>query len=375
MIPSFAHESPAQRLVFGPGRIAEVPAELERMGRSRPLVLCSWRRERYSKDLASLVRSLPDARLYAGVEAHVPREIVEAARKDAREHEADVVVTFGGGSATDLGKALAYLAAHGDEALAEGRIAAPQASPPLAHLAIPTTYSGSEASVRFGVTDRAREEKRGAGGPGVLPGCVVADPTLTLGLGAKETASTGMNALAHCAEALYSTTRSAITDAIAAHAAGLLVRWLPVATERGDHLEARNELLAASYLAGSVLNQAGMGVHHGICHGLGGRLGVPHGLANAVVLPHAMRFNLDVAREGQEALARAIGAVSAEQAIERIEGLASSAGLPRRLREVGVMEEDLEPLAEWAAERSPAVRGNPKPVAAPDVLGILRAAW
>lgn len=375
MTGPFVHEATAQRLVFGSGRVSEVPAEVERLGRSRPLVLCSWRRQRYSGELRSLVGALPDVRVFVGVEAHVPRSAVDAAWADAREHRADAVVSFGGGSAIDLGKALAYLAAYGESALDEGRPAHPLAEPPVAHLTVPTTYSGSEATARLGVTDRAREEKRGAGGPGVLPATVVADPALTIGLGAKETAATGMNALAHCVEALYSGTRTPLTDALATWAAAALVRRLPAAVDRGDDLEAREELLAASYMAGSVLNQAGMGLHDGICHGLGGRLGVPHGVANAVVLPHAMRFNLDRTREGQEAFARAVGSGSAEEAVERVADLVKRLGLPTRLREAGVMEEDLEPLAAWAAERSPAVRGNPKPAGKAEVLGVLRAAW
>lgn len=361
--------------MFGAGKAADIPAEVERLGRSRPLVLCSWRRERFSDDLRALVSALSDARVFSGVEAHVPREVVDAAWKDAREHGADAVVSFGGGSAIDLGKALAYLAAYGEEALAEGRPAEPLDEPPIAHIAVPTTYSGSEATGRFGITYRAEEEKRGAGGAGVLPQTVVADAALTTGLGAKETGSTGMNALAHCVEGLYSPTRTATTDDMAAHAAELLYRGLPAAVERPGDLKVRSDLLAGSYLAGSVIDQAGMGIHHGICHGLGGRLGVPHGLANAVVLPHAMRFNLDATRAGQEVFARAVGGGSAEEAPDLVADLVRRLGLPTRLRDVGVLEEDLEPLAAWAAERSPAVKNNPKPAGKDEVLEVLQAAW
>ncbi len=372
---AFVHDGLPQRLVFGLGRVSEVPAEVERLGRGRSVLLCSWRRERFSEELATLARDLPGVRIFAGAEAHVPRDVVEAAWKEAQEHGADAVVSFGGGSTIDLGKALVYVATHGTEALSEPRPAEPVTDPPLAHLAIPTTYSGAEATVRFGITYREEEEKRGGGGPGVLPQTVVADPALTVALGARATGATGMNAIAHCVEALYSPTRTAVTDALATHASGPLFEWLPVAVERPDDLEARERLLAASYLAGSVLNQAGMGLHHGICHALGGRLGVPHGEANAIVLPHAMRFNLGATREGQGAFARAIGADGPEAAADAVARLVGRLGLPARLREVGVLEGDLEPVAGWCAERSPAVRNNPRPAGASEVLEVLRAAW
>ena len=378
-IPGFDLGDHAQPATFGPGSVAKLSEIVTGLGRTRPLVVCSWRRRR-SEDFSQVARGLgtpspPAQPVFAGAEEHVPRSAVDAAWAAVESNEADAVVSFGGGASIDLCKALVDVAAFGWEAF-EARAEVPArdaAAKPLVHVAVPTTYSGAEATRGFGVSERG--EKAGRGGEATRPDQVVADPVLTLSLPVRPTAATGMNALAHCVEALYSPTRTDRSDRLAEQAAAVLFRSLPPAVRDPGGLAARTDLLAAAYVAGVVLDAAGMGLHHGLCHGLGGRTGIAHGVANAIVLPHVMRFNLEATREAQERFALAIGAASAEDAADRVQRLVSDLGLPTRLREAGVFEQDLEPIAAAAVERSPHVKRNPRPVSEDDALAVLRAAW
>ena len=143
--------------------------------------------------------------------------------------------------------------------------------------------------------------------PRVTPKLTIYDPQLTLKLSPEMTASTGINALAHCVEAVYSITRNPLSTAAALGGARRIASALPQCFARGDDLEARTEMLIGSYLAGAALSNVAMGLHHGLCHVLGGTAGVPHGIANAIMLPHVMRFNVDATASQLAELAGAMG--------------------------------------------------------------------
>lgn len=380
-LPGFELDTWNQPVLFGVDRIHELGVELERIGRTRPLVLCSWRRRR-SEEFRHLAGGLGvTPNVFQGAEEHVPRPVVDAAWRAVGEHDADVVVSFGGGSSIDLGKAVAFIAQHGIESLGNAGIqpvpasesARAEPSPALAHVAVPTTYSGAEATRCFFISEG--QEKRSHAGPSVRPGLVVADASLTLSLPWKPTGGTGMSALAHCVEGLYSPSRTEWTDSLAAHAARSISRLLPAVSKSPKRVGDRSELLAASYAAGVVSDVAPMSLHQALCNGLGARAGVPHGLAGAILLPHVMRFNLEAAQGGLVVLAEAIGVAGPAEAADAIEALAADLGLPRRLREVGVFEQDLEFVAAWTAERSPEAAHSPRPVSAADALALLRGAW
>jgi alcohol dehydrogenase class IV len=217
----------------------------------------------------------------------------------------------------------------------------------------------------------------------IAPRLVIYDPQLTLDLPPEITASTGINALAHCIEALYSITRNPLSTAAALGGVRSIMSALPRCYAAGDDLAARGEMLSGAFLAGTALAHVSMALHHGICHVLGGTAGVPHGVANSIILPHAMRFNLDatapqlaqaaeamgIARAGQSAEA------AAEAAIERVAQLIGQMHLPQRLRDAGVQEADLPHLAAVALQ-SRAVQSNPRPVRdAAEMERLLRAAW
>jgi alcohol dehydrogenase class IV len=207
------------------------------------------------------------------------------------------------------------------------------------------------------------------------------DPELTLALPPRMTASSGINALAHCIEAVYSITRNPLATAAALQGVSHITRSLPHAVTNGDDIVARTELMLGAYLAATAVSTAKIGLHHGLCHVLGGTANVPHGIANAIILPHAMRFNADATTLELAAVARSMGLSGesetdlAEKAAQAVYDLIAQIGLPQRLRDVGVAETDLPHLAQVAL-KSKAVKNNPKPITHADQTeAVFRAAF
>jgi alcohol dehydrogenase class IV len=316
--------------------------------------------------VASLGRTL--ATTFDGVAPHVPTDVVQAAVLQARRDGIDGVVSFGGGAAIDLGKAVVYFTEL--EAGTPGTTYLDR--PALAHVAIPTTYSGAEVTPRFAMSDPRARTKAGGGGPTSAPIAVVYDPELTLGTPPGVTAETGLNALAHCVEAAYGLQRSPEAEALAFAGAAQLHDALPRAVDRPDDLAARTDLLAAAALAARAVLNASTGVEHGLAQLLGGRTGIAHGLAHALVLPSAIRFNAPVVPEQIAAVAQALG--GADDAAAAVEALRQRVGLSGRLRDVGVEEDDLDAVARLSVGH-PAVGRNPRPVSEDDARAILAAAW
>jgi maleylacetate reductase len=295
---------------------------------------------------------------FTEVKPHVPRETVDAARALAVEERADVVVAMGGGSAIGVGKGVAL----------DG----------IPLIAIPTTYAGSEMTPVVGVTDRAEGRKRVQRDPAALPKLAIYDPEVTLEMPAPVTASTGMNALAHCVEACYARDLNPVTPPVALEGIRRIARALPLCVAAGDDVEAREEMLTGAYLAAFSIANATMALHHGLCHVLGGRTGVAHGVLNAIMLPHVMRFNTDAVPDAMSDIAEAMSAGArtrdADAAARETFALLESLPLPARLRDAGVPAEILESAATDAAA-SPTVKANPKPASEAEILELLRAAW
>jgi alcohol dehydrogenase class IV len=219
--------------------------------------------------------------------------------------------------------------------------------------------------------------------PKIAAKLVIYDPNLTLGLPPEMTASTGINALAHCIEALYSTRRHPLSTAVALQGLRYIQRALPACYRDGQNLEARSEMLAGAHLAGLSLASVTMGLHHGLCHVLGGTANVPHGIANSIILPYAIRFNADVTAAqllpAAEIMGIAPNGASPEATIEslaqKIFDLTGSMHLPQRLRDANVKGADLPELAQLGFQNR-TVQNNPKPVKdAAQIEALLRAAW
>lgn len=256
----------------------------------------------------------------------------------------DVLVAVGGGSAIDTAKAAS-------------------AATGLPLVSVPTTYSGAEWTPFFGVRDPDRRMR--GGGSGARLHAIVYEPELTLGLPRAETVGTALNALAHCAEALYVPQRNAESDEHAVAGARLIGRWLPAVVERPDDLEARTELLRGACHAGAALGGSMLALAHALAQGLGGRYGAPHGALNALTLAPALRFNAEVVPDEVRRFREAVG--------RPVEELARLGGF-ERLRDLGIPEEAPHEVAEAVAAR-PGAEANPRPVAPADVERLLREIW
>ncbi len=228
----------------------------------------------------------------------------------------------------------------------------------------------------FGTTDRAERRKSVRRDDAVLPKLAIYDPEVTLDLSPGLTASTAMNALAHCVEACYARDVNPLVPPVALEGIRRIVRSLPLCIANGRNIDAREDLLTGAYLAGFSIGNATMALHHGICHVLGGRTWFAHGVLNAIMLPHVMQFNADAVPDTMSAIADAMlhergGELSAPEAVAALVG---TLPVPHRLRDAGVPEAILDSVAAEAATNS-TIQANPKPVTEADLRALLQKAW
>jgi maleylacetate reductase len=305
--------------------LRELPAVLAELRIGRPLLVAG---ERWDGDDFGI---RPAARW-----TEVPTDRIAAAVAEAE----DGIVAVGGGSAIDLGKAISA-----------------EADLPL--VSVPTTYAGAEWTPYFGIRDPDRKMK--GGGSGAHLRGAVYEPELTLTLPRAETVGTAMNALAHCAEAMYAEGHNAAGDAHAVQGASLIGEWLPQVVERPQDLQARTKLLEGAMHAGAALGASMLALGHAMAQALGGRYGLPHGAMNALTLPQALQFNEEVAPAAIRRFREEVGA--------DLEELAALGGF-RRLRDWGIPEEDLPEIAAATAERAGA-KANPRPASAAQIEQLL----
>jgi len=346
-VKAFTYAALPARVVFGAGAVAQLAAEVEKLGGKRALVLSTPGR---AASVKAIVASLGArcAGFYDKAVMHVPFEVAEDARRVARELGADCCVAVGGGSTIGLGKAIA--AASG-----------------LPVLAVPTTYSGSEMTPIYGLTERGM--KRTQRDAKVLPRTVIYDPQLTLGLPPGTSAASGMNAIAHCVEAMYAQDANPIVSLMAEEGIRALATSLPLIVTNPQDLEARSDALYGAWLAGVSLGAVGMALHHKLCHTLGGTWNLPHAETHAIVLPHAVRYNRDAAPEAMARIARALGAKDAPTGLYDLE---TRLGLKVKLADLGMQEADLERAAGLATQ---APYPNPAPIELAGVLALLQNAY
>lgn len=369
MTTSWTHTGYAQRLHFGLDAMDKADAVVKEAG-GRRVLLVTTKGRRQSEGGERLARTLGRmlVSVFDGVVSHVPTTAVQSAVGQALSDGVDAVVSFGGGSCADLGKAVCFFV--------EQQGGVPGASyadrPALAHVAIPTTYSGAELTPFFGMTDQGSHRKSGAGGPTIAPLAAVYDPIVTLDTPVRVSAETGMNALAHGVEAACSPSRSPEAEAVALACVRLVAAALPDVVDEPGDLDARTRMLEGSALGGRCLQNAGMGVEHGLAQLVGGRTGIAHGVANAILLSHSVRFNLEAVPEALWRVGDALGDAGDPAGV--IDRLRERLGLPGSLSEVGVTIDDLDAVVRMSSS-SPSVRGNPRPVSEDDARGILEAAF
>lgn len=335
------------RVLFGAGKREAIGAEIGRFDARRVLVLCTPARRGLAETVgAALGERL--AGIFDGAVMHVPVAAARAAADVARYVRADCLVAAGGGSTIGLAKALA---------LETG----------LPIVALPTTYSGSEMTPIYGLTEDGL--KSTGRDTRVLPRVTIYDPELTFDLDAETSAASGLNALAHAVEALYAPDLDPISELMAQESVGALGRALPDVVRNPRALGPRTEALYGAWLAGAVLGAVSMGLHHKLCHTLGGTFGLPHAQTHAVLLPHVMAYNAAAAPGAMARVARALDAASAPAAVY---DLGRALGAPRNLAELGMRASDLDRAAATAA-RSP--YDNPRPVDRDGLRIVLQSAF
>jgi maleylacetate reductase len=342
--PAFVYDALPGRVVFGVGSVEHLGEEVDRLGVGRVLAIAGKRA------IDGLVERLGGrwAASFTDVQQHVPVEAAARAVAVASEAGADCLVAMGGGSATGMAKAVAL-----------------ERQVPI--VAVPTTYAGSEVTPIYGLT--GPEGKRTGRDQRVLPRTVVYDPALTTGLPAEVTGPSGMNALAHCVEALYAPGANPVTSLLATEGARALHRGLPRAVADPADLAARSDALLGAWLAGTALAAAGIGIHHQLCHLLGGAYRLPHAELHAVVLPHAVHFVTPAARPQ---LARLAGGLGVDDVAGGIWDLGRRLGTPASLAELGLAEAELDRVAEQAVAR---VVQAPRRAGVSELRALLEAAW
>jgi maleylacetate reductase len=343
----FVYQAAPSRIVFGAGALARVGDELAVLGATRALVLCTPEQSGSAERVAALLGPRA-AGVFAKAVMHVPIDTAREARDEAKRLGADCAVAIGGGSTTGLGKAIAL-----DSGL------------PI--VAIPTTYAGSEVTPIYGLTD-AGVKKTGRDAR-VLPKTVIYDPELTLSLPLALTVTSGLNAIAHAAEGLYAHDGNPITALMAEEGIRAIAAALPALQRDAQDLAARSDALYGAWLCGSVLGAVAMGLHHKLCHTLGGSFNLPHAEVHTVILPHAMAYNAAMAPEAMRRIARALGHTDAALGLHR---LAKQHGAPVALKDLGMPADGLDRAADLAVTTP---YPNPRPLERGAIRALLQRAW
>lgn len=346
----FVYTALPSRVVFGSGSSRKQLAdEVAALGLRRVMLIAAEAEAALADELSAPWADRVALR-FSNVRPHVPDDVAAEARAAAAEHDIDGLVSIGGGSTTGTAKIVA---------LTTG----------LPILAVPTTYAGSEMTPVWGMTTAARKEtgidRR------VLPATVVYDPDLVATLPADLAVASGLNAMAHCVEAYWTPKSNPLIAAIATEGVRALGEGLRGVRGEGDEAEhARQRLLYGAFLAGMSFAAAGSGLHHKICHALGGAFDLPHAQTHAVVLPHVLAFNEPSVPEAAAAIAGALGSTSA---VEGLLALNAAIGAPRGLAELGLTEAQLVEAIDIVAEKLPI--DNPREVDQAAVAEILSGAF
>ncbi len=376
------------RVIFGQPTATAVVEEADRLGAERVFILASRTLNTETDEIAKVAAAL-GAR-YAGVHdhmpAHSPRDAVVACANAARDAGCDLLVTIGGGSVTDGGKAVTICLAH-DITDVDGlepfrsvvengvRRNPAFAAPKVRQIAVPTTLSAGEFNARAGVTDTRLKLKQSFIHPGIVPETVVLDPAVTVHTPDWLWFSSGVRAVDHAVETLCSIDANEYTDGTSLQALRALGAGLSGVKANGNDLDARLRCLMGCWLSMvGIVTGTRLGASHAIGHILGGSAGVPHGHTSCVMLPCVMNYNGVVNGDRQRQVSAALGQPD-RPAAELLDRFIRDLGMPRTLREVGVSETDLPRLAQncmlddWTFS-------NPRRIAGPeDVLEVLRAAF
>ncbi len=380
---SFEYNNPT-KLIFGEDSVKEIGLEVDNLGCSKALIVTdegivnAGLAERVEKALG---------RRFTGVFDRCVQDsgydLVNEGAAFALEKGADILVSVGGGSVIDTAKGMSIVMKEGGE-LRDYEGIQMLSRPQTPHIVVPTTAgTGSEATWAAVIKDRENNVKGLFCDYHIIPDVGVLDPTMTAGLPAQLTASTGMDAFTHAVEAIHALQCQPIADALALHAIRLAVEYLPRCVEQGDDLFARGQMLLAANMSGIAFSNAQLGLVHAMAHSVGALYEVPHGLANSILLPHVMLFNLEECAGRYALIAGAMGldvrglsdAEAGRAAAEAVWDLTKKIGLPQQLREAGVPEDGLAGAADMSMADG-AIIYNPRMITGEEeVLEVYRSAW
>ncbi|MDQ0678831.1 maleylacetate reductase [Arthrobacter pascens] len=344
---TFQHTTLGQRVLFGSGKAAEhLAGEVDRLSARNVMVIASAReRPEAERVTAGISTALP----YDDVAPHVPIDKAEKARKAATDNGIDLLVCVGGGSTIGMAKAIAMTTG-------------------LPIIAVPTTYAGSEATNVWGLTEASR--KITGVDDQVLPVTVVYDAELTLSLPAELSIASGLNALAHCIDSMWAPRADPINQALAGEGIRALNGGLPAIRTNSDDLRGRELALYGAYLSAVAFASAGSGMHHKICHVLGGRWNLPHAQTHATVLPYVLAFNAPAAGDAARRIAAAFGA---DTSTAGLNALRETLDAPQALKDYGFVEGNITEAVQLILPVIP--ESNPRPVTEDNLTVLLTAAY
>jgi len=343
----FIYSGRPGRVIFGAGSLQQVAAEVERIGARKALVLSTPQQRASAEQVAALLGARA-AGVFDRAVMHVPIETAREARAHAAQIGADCAVAIGGGSTVGLGKAIAL-----------------ESWMPI--IAIPTTYAGSEMTSIYGITEAGL--KKTGRDDRVRPKSVIYDPELSIGLPVAVSITSGINAIAHAAEGLYSATTNPIIEIMAEEGIRALGGALPRLKAHGGDMEARSDALYGAWLCGTVLDSVDMALHHKLCHTLGGTFNLPHAETHTIVLPHVLAYNAPAAPDAMGRIGRALQVENAPQAVY---DLARANGAPVALRDIGLQAAELDRACDLALSNQ---YPNPRPLERQPLRRLLQDAF
>jgi maleylacetate reductase len=346
-VEPFVYEGRPQRIIFGPGRLAEAPDVVKAIGGSRALVLSTPEQKDTAERVASALGAL-SAGTFPGAVMHTPVDVTEKAIEVYQSLKADCVVSVGGGSTTGLGKAIAL------------RNDTPQ-------LVIPTTYAGSEVTNLLGET--AGGEKKTQRSPKILPEAVIYDVELSLSLPPRLSATSGMNAMAHAVEALYAKDKNPITSMMAEEGLFAFASSLRRIVDDPNDRDARINAQYGAWLCGMCLANTTIAIHHKLCHVLGGTFDLPHAETHAIVLPHAVAYNAPATPAAMSRIARVLGKSDAATGLYE---LAKSLKIPLALKDIGMPADGIDRVVELALKDP---YWNPRPLEREGIRALIKQAY
>ncbi|CAM1508644.1 Fc.00g054920.m01.CDS01 [Cosmosporella sp. VM-42] len=346
---SFEYTPNPSRILFGSGTITKLPQILSELGLQRPLLLSTPQQTRQAEDVQTILHC-EVAGVFDNATMHTPVEITDQAVQLSKSSHADSVISIGGGSTVGLGKAIA---------IGTG----------LHHIAIPTTYAGSEVTPILGETVGGVKETRTD--RKIFPGTFIYDIDLTLTLPVALSATSGINAIAHAVEALYARNGNPIVNIFAQQGIKALASALPQLLDQPKSQSARSSALYGAWLCGVCLGSVGMSLHHKLCHTLGGSFNLPHAETHTIILPHALSYNAGSVPTAMESLA-AVFPGSSGDAITGLNTLLANLRVEKSLSALGMKEADIDRAADIAVSNP---CWNPREIDRTPVRELIRRAW